>query len=91
MKYFIIEIIKPFSEGKEYRDELQRRINSCEFEVVSICESEKQSEKENVKFIIENVKNQTHKHYEIIKGDGISGLNGLRKKIQEFYNKIDKL
>lgn len=88
MKYFLIEISKPFEEGKEYRNELQRRINNCEFEVVSVCDSYSDAEKENVKFIIENVKKQSHKHYEIIEGDGKMGLNGLQIKIDEFYKKL---
>jgi len=88
MKYFLIEINKPFLEGRAYQDELQRRISQCEFEVVAVCNTHDEIVKENSRFIIANVKNQSRKHYEIIEGDGAFGLTGLNAKIDAFYDKI---
>lgn len=88
MKYFLIEIEKPHSEGREYQTELQRRIAQCEFEVVAVCNSKDEANKENSKFIIQNIKNQSRKHYEIIEGDGSIGLSALNKKVESFYAKI---
>jgi hypothetical protein len=88
MKHFLIEINKPFIEGEAYRKELQRRINECEFEVVAVCNTEDEVYKENSKFILQNIRNQSHKHYEIIEGN--SGLSKLSEKIEDFYKKLDK-
>lgn len=88
MKYFLIEIDKPFLEGRAYQDEMQRRISQCDFEVVAVCDTHDEIIKENSKFIIANVKNQSRKHYEIIEGYGAYSLAGLNAKIESFYNKI---
>lgn len=88
MKYFLIEIDKPFREGRDYQDEMQRRISQCDFEVVAVCDTHDEIIKENSKFIIANVKNQSCKHYEIIEGDGAIGIAGLNAKIESFYNNM---
>lgn len=87
MKYFIIEISKPYDDNN-YKAKLQERINNKDFEVVKVCSSYQESEKEIVKFQIENVKKQSHKHYEIISGDGSEGFAVLQKELENFYNRI---
>lgn len=87
-KSFIIEISKPYSD-ENYQKKLMKKISDCDFEVVAVCESKIDSEKKLVQFQIENIRNQSNKHYEVIEEK--TGLIGLTFKVQEFYNKIKSL
>lgn len=87
MKYFIIEIEKPI-DLKGYRLDMQSKINNSEFQVVKVCASFKDAEKELIPFIRSNIKNQKGLHYEIIQGDGSEGFDGLKKQISNFYKRL---
>lgn len=89
MKYFIIEISKPYS-NENYRVNLREKINNLDFEVVRVCDSLREAESETVKFQIKNAKNQFNKHYEIITGDGSEGFRGLQKELNNFDNRINQ-
>jgi hypothetical protein len=88
MKYFIIEIVKPSKFINNYQEAMMEKINNSDFEVVKVCSSLEESEKESIKFIRKNIKNQSGLHYEIIQGDGTEGYNGLKSEIENFYSII---
>lgn len=88
MKYFIIEIQKPVKDVKGYKMSFQEKISNSEFEVVKVCSSQENAQKELIPFIYKNIRNQSGLHYEIIEGDNSEGFNGLKEKIENYYKRI---
>jgi hypothetical protein len=89
MKYFIIEIVKPSRFVIDYQKAMTDKFNNSEFEVVKVCSSLEEAEKESVKLIRKNIRNQSGLHYEIIQGDGTEGYKGLKSEIENFYSRIN--
>lgn len=86
MKYFIIEIVKP--SGDNYIEQLKQKIDSCDFEVVKVCASYEAAQKGVAHFQIQNIKNQSGLHYEIIQGEGTEGFKGLQNELDKFYKRL---
>lgn len=88
MKYFVIEITKPSKFVEDYQAVMTNKINNSEFEVVKVCESKEDADKQIALFVRKNIKQQSGLHYEIIQGDGSEGYNGLKREIKRFYGSI---
>lgn len=72
--YQVIEMVKPSGEGNEYNNRLMNNLAEGRYKIVFESEDRKEAEKKLVEKQVENVKNQSGLHYELIENNDPSPI-----------------